>query len=54
MTTTQILRLDDERNTGRRRADERLIGNRYVMARDKSKPKQDPDTKRRDLREVAI
>lgn len=53
MTTTQILKLDDERNTGRRRADERLIGNRYVLAHDKGKPKRDPDTKR-GLREVAI
>ena len=39
MTTAQIILLDECRDTGRARADERLTGNRYVIIRDKDKNK---------------
>jgi hypothetical protein len=53
MTTTQILKLDDSRNTGRVRADERLAGNRYVINQGKVKSKPRDERARR-LEEIAI
>jgi hypothetical protein len=37
MTTTQVLKLDDGRHSGRARADERHSGCRYVISKAKDK-----------------
>lgn len=47
MTTTQILKIDESRNTGRARADERLNGNRYVINKGKIKDKRRDERARR-------
>ena len=52
MTTIQILMLDEGRDSGRARADERLAGNRYVMAKDKRREPR--DERARELGEVVI
>ena len=52
MTTIQILFMDECRDNGRARADERLCGNRYVMGKDKRREPR--DERARELKEVVI
>ena len=53
MTTIQILFMDECRDNGRARADERLCGNRYVMGKDKRRERP-RDVESRELKEVVI
>jgi hypothetical protein len=48
MTTTQILKLDDGRHSGRARADERHSGCRYVIARGRKRRPEDDERRLRD------